>query len=122
MRSWFVVVVLTCLVRGWAASSRLWSIVRPSREIGGDSNELAIGEQLDTCAVTAVRSGSHEMIGQYLGEKLRQGAILDLGARWFRTRAGLREEDRRTEHGHWDRANRSWRFHSHSGDESSKGS
>ena len=62
------------------------------------------------------------MIGQYLGEKLRQGAILDLGARWFRTRAGLREEDRRTEHGHWDRANRSWRFHSHSDDQSSKGS
>lgn len=74
------------------------------------------------CAVKAVRLGSHAMIGQYLGEKLRQGAMLDLGARWFRARAGLRKEDRQTEHGHWDRANRSWRFHAHSDEQSPKGS
>ncbi len=58
------------------------------------------------------------MIGEDLGKRLKRGSILDLGARWFRARAGLREEGQGSaEHGHWDPSQRSWRFHRHSAEE-----
>ncbi len=39
--------------------------------------------------------------------------ILTLVARWFRARAGLGQDVGDGDHGHWDRVNRSWRYHSH---------
>ena len=57
--------------------------------------------------LTAKQSGGVTMIGEDLGKSLKQCSILDLGARWFRARAGLREDQRSTEHGHWDPGQRS---------------
>ena len=62
------------------------------------------------------------MIRQQIRWWRRPRAALDVGARWFRARRGLRDEARRAEHAHWDPVVREWRFHSHSDDGGTKGS
>jgi hypothetical protein len=48
------------------------------------------------------------------------GAVLDLAARWFRARAGLSRNAEAAEHGHWNPASRTWRYHVHRRDRGSR--
>ena len=48
------------------------------------------------------------------------GAVLDVVARWFRARAGLSPQSDVGEHAHWDPVNRTWQYHTHRADRTSR--
>jgi len=53
------------------------------------------------------------MLGQRRETGRKGMTLLALAARWFRVRAGLRNDAGDGDHGHWDPVNRTWRYHTH---------